>query len=367
MKSYSIIYTCASYADAARSFEQIFTELGYRVSENIENSDILIIMDRHHLDSILAKKGFSKKIILFILKSDISLFWNIDISSIDYIFIGLDTNIKILYPWPNLCHEILPPMPLSTQAFNGNFSNDDSIFVNLEEKQYIDLALLKIVRFLNKLTDFKITVVSRTLPKDIFNKNITVIRPALNLDSYIYSSDIIVGAGYTALKGLSLGKKVIIVGERGYGGIPTINNINLFYNEFFQGAIGGRFDGPIPESLFTEDIQKLETGNLRNLKTSVIDLQNKSKLKLLNIFKQIISTNNNKIINYKFNTDYTIIKSNDVCYWLLNRYTHLLVAKLNPVLAIKLLSVYNNGTDSSIFSTDELKIVVKHKILIKQN
>lgn len=61
MKSYSIIYTCASYADAARSFEQIFTELGYRVSENIENSDILIIMDRHHLDSILAKKRVLKK------------------------------------------------------------------------------------------------------------------------------------------------------------------------------------------------------------------------------------------------------------------------------------------------------------------
>lgn len=131
MKSYSIIYTCASYADAARSFEQIFTELGYRMSENIENSDILIIMDRRHLDSILAKK-LLKKIILFIFKSDISLFWDVDISSIDYIFIGLDTNIKILYPWPNLCHEILPPIPLSTQVFDGNFSNNECTSNNLK-------------------------------------------------------------------------------------------------------------------------------------------------------------------------------------------------------------------------------------------
>ena len=363
MKTYSIIYNSASYANAAQSFKQILDELEYRLSENIENSDILIVIDRYQLDTILEKKGHSKKIVLFILKSDISLYWDVDISAIDCIIIGVDTNIKILYPWPNLCHEILPPMPLSVQEYDENFSNNDSIFVNLEEKQYQDWALLKIVRFLNKLTDFKITVVSRTLTKDIFNNNITVIRPVSNLDSYIYSAGIIVGAGYTALKGLSWGKKVIIIGERGYGGIPTINNIALFYNEFFQGSIGGRFDGPIPESLFADDIQKLETRDLRNLNTSVIDLQNESKLKLFNIFRKIISTNN-KTINYKFNSDYTIIKSDEDSYWLLNRYTRLVVAQLTPVLATKLLSLYNSGTDSSIFSVEELKSILKYKILI---
>ncbi len=42
-------------------------------------------------------------------------------------------------------------------------------------------------------------------------------------------------------------KPFIILGERGYGGIPTINNIEQFYsNEFFQGTIGGRLDGALP-------------------------------------------------------------------------------------------------------------------------
>ena len=254
MKTYSIIYTKSTYIEAACAFEQVFQSLDYSLSENIEDSDIILIMDRYQLDAIIAQNNIQSKIILFFLKSEISLFWDVDISKIDRIIIGIDTNLKILYPWRNLCYEVIPPSTLISQTKTNN-SCDKNIFVNLEEKHGMDMGLLKIVRILNKMNNLKFTVVSDIVSKNIFNNNVTIINSSSNLDSYICSADMIIGAGYTALKGLTLGKKVIVIGERGYGGIPSINNIDLFYNEFFQGVIGGRLDGPIPESLMIEDIK----------------------------------------------------------------------------------------------------------------
>lgn len=362
MKSYSILYSCKSYTDVALTFEQIFSELGCHHTERFEVADILIVMDREILDSIISNINISSNIILFIFKSDILQYWDIDISRIDHIIIGVDTQLKILFPWRNLCDEIIPIQPLITTNSKNTLSGNRTIFVNLEEKQYPNLVLPKVIRFLNKLVDRHIIVVSKSLPSSVFNDNILIIQPTEDLDYYIQSATIIVGAGYTALKGISLGKKVIVIGERGYGGIPTINNLDLFYNEFFQGAIGGRLDGPIPESLFFEDIQNLLPANSTELRLRLASLQQRFRDKIINIIKQTICLDKNSERTYIFNSDYTIIKStND--YWLLNRYTRLLIAKLNPSLASKLLAVYN-GASSLIFSTDERQSLINQKVLI---
>lgn len=355
MTTFSILYNNNRYDMPANAFRSVMTELGYSEETNPQASDIIIIMGHDYIDTGINHKRQNSKIILFFFKSEIYRNIDIPINLIDKIFIGVDSNIKVLYPWPNLCEEIVPPTINS--LLNQPLTNDIDVLVDIRAPFLSDIVLLKIVRFLNKLSTYKIVVLNNSMHSTIFNSHIQLIQQYS--DQYIKSAHTVIGSGYAALEGLLFGKKVIVIGERGYGGIPTVNNINLFYADFFQGAIGGRLDGPIPEPLFFEDVQT-DISNSIETTEPITRLVEHS----LNILKEkIYRVVEQPLQHISFNTDFTIIKSAENRFWLLNRYTRQLISNLTPNIANKLLLLYKNS-DSSILTITERTSLIEQKILI---
>lgn len=360
MKHYIILSSNPYYNYAAYTFEKIMTDLKFIKTEDLKKSDIIILMERSLVDDKLKELNPHAKIILFCFKSDVINFWDIDIDIIDAILIGNDSRRNIIYPWSNVAYEIEPPYIPVTETANCCAKIDCDVFVNLEEKLFHDLELLKIQKFLNKLVGYKIFVASKYLHNDFFNPHITVVSPDSQLDDYIEAAEIVIGAGYTAFKALLSDKKVIIIGERGFGSIPTVNNIEFFYNNFFQGNIGGRLDAAIPELLLENDFFNSPKDN-KNIIPVLHDLLEKSYLKLCNIINSVIEKERSSN-NLVFNPDY-FISINGEDSWLLNKHTNLIIAKLEKNIANKLITFPPKDYASS-FDTEELNELEKLKVLI---
>lgn len=317
------------------------------------------------------KQSSQVSIIRFLYRSDVSKHFYTDETLVDYTFWIKDLDINILYPYLQTSTKIEVPFDFHQIEGTSNENNKYDIYVNTGEFLYADSALFKILRTLNRLTQYKIDICSKNINlRNILNSNITISDSTNYIEQHVKESRMIIGSGYAILYAIKYNKPFIVIGERGYGGIPTETNILQYYQEFFQGTIGGRLDGALPENLVCEDVVNIFSNvHIRSCKFTEI-LSTANKVIENNIIAKIKNatrdTQTLNASNLKFNADYTIIQGNGI-YWLLNRFTRFIIKKLEPE-EVKIINEYitpNVGSNlkNNINST-KIKALQHMKILI---
>lgn len=277
----------------------------------------------------LASQENGKLIYTFLQSTAVSNY-SLDITKPDSIAIFNDSNLNIHFPYPNISG--LFNMPVR-EYIPDQSTKDIDILVHTDEAIAPGSALVKILRALNRLTNRKIVVYTECLHlAQLANPHIQFTCTG-SLFNLVERSRMIIGSGYAALYGILAKLPVIVVGERGYGGIPTNKNIQLHFNGFFQGAIGGRMDGPIPEPLLLDDVKAIFNSTVSPLQTYIVDFCCTAR----NQFKQFIYKHTERNRDYAFNNDYTIIRSSND-YWLLSRYTRQIKGLIDPKTANNLIS-----------------------------
>lgn len=345
------------------------------VSNNNYDAECLISVGNLTTEIIVKKRTNKCVVIRFLFRSDISNNFYTDETLINYTFWVNDLDINILYPYLQTSSKIGIPFNLHTKELyiQKKENAESDIYVNIGETLYADSALFKILRTLNRLTHYDIDVCSRN--KDFvnfMNANVHIEDSFCAIEEHVKKTKIVIGAGYPILYAIKYRKPFIIVGERGYGGIPNSNNIKHYFREFFQGAIGGRFDGPLPENLVYEDIQSIQndeydySAEIGEILSSYIEnMFHKVKKIIISIIKANQNAND---VNLQFNSDYTIIEGNGH-YWLLNRFTRLIIKKLDPS-EMSFLKYYIEPTQDNEnkpqLSEDKIIELIDNKVLLQK-
>lgn len=352
--------------------QMLSTEKNFEIKNPCRDIDCIVCVGDVTPDLKSYKQQHNCPIVRFLFRSDSSKFFYTDITLVDYTFWVCDLDINILYPYLQTSAKITVPFDFSPDGLPRGEGHDFDIYVNTGEFLYANSALLKIVRTLNRLTQLRIDVCSNSENiKLITNCNITIQNSCGNIEEHVKHSKMVIGSGYAILFAIKHQKPFIILGERGYGGIPTRNNIAQLYDEFFQGAIGGRLDGALPENLVYEDIQNIQHQNYCISEDFRANIAKEVKALSQRICEQITTAVNSHVgctdeSDLSFNTDFTIIAGNGK-YWLLNRFTRFIIKKLtNP--EIEILTVVANGKTNYrqyAFDKDALASLVKNKVLMK--
>lgn len=130
------------------------------------------------------------------------------------------------------------------------------ILVDMNGKGSCFSPLYQIIPCLNKLLNYDISVISDIVNlSKMLNENIKVIKDRdADIEHLIEESDIVIGCGETISKTIAFGRPVIVVGERGFGGLITKETFQQQYQNNFQGRIGGEQGEYIPEKLFLDSI-----------------------------------------------------------------------------------------------------------------
>ena len=354
------------------SLSAIFAGRGIELVAEPGNADCRLVVGGDACSMLRNMEGAKKicPVVRMIFRSDIGRNFAVDESVVDFTFIIRDLDINILCPYRQTTMEVDVPFVLDCPGQEEECESD--IYVNTGEFLYPDSALFKILRTLNRLTRYKIEVCTRnTNLNDIVNPNITLSDASGSIEERVRRSRIVIGSGYAVLYALRHRKPFIVVGERGYGGMPKEVNILPFYHSFFQGSIGGRLDGALPENLVYEDVanifangfdtaplvEKL-SGCISGINAAIAD-----KLKSL-----ACGYGKTDVADLQFNNDYTIIEGNGI-YWLLNRFTRCIVARLDADYMAVIRHFYNNKGGSAGFTEKEqttINDLLKNKVLIKR-
>ncbi len=351
----------------------ISDEASFEISETCCAVDCIVCIGAP-TDMVLDhKKQHKTPVVRFLFRSDISKYFHTDTKSVDFTFWVTDLDINILCPYLQTSAKIDVPFDFSPTANDSSTSRPEAdIYVNTGEFLYPDSALFKILRTLNRFTSLQIDVCSANDNiKNIVNGNICIADSSCDIENHVKRSKMVIGSGYAILFAIKHHKPFIILGERGYGGIPTINNIEQFYNEFFQGTIGGRLDGALPENLVYEDVQNILNTDEHPTADFCKILSNISKTMQAHICDTIAnvveSQNCTDPASLKFNTDYTII-GGDGRYWLLNRFTRFIEAALNNEHIGILKHFVANDRQASDIPNDNkiLSELVDKRILLKK-
>lgn len=341
----------------------------FKMIQESDHADCIISVGDISSEIIKRKQSSQVAIIRFLYRSDVSKHFYTDETLVDYTFWINDLDINILYPYLQTSTKIEVPFDFHQIEGTSNKNNKYDIYVNTGEFLYADSALFKILRTLNRLTQYKIDICSKnTNLRNILNSNITISDSTNSIEQHVKESRMIIGSGYAILYAIKYNKPFIIIGERGYGGIPTETNILQYYQEFFQGTIGGRLDGALPENLVYEDV--FDIINRRKTQNFVKILSNRTKeirIKIIEKIKFIILQNQETISNnLKFNSDYTIIQGNNFC-WLLHRFTRFIEKKLEPE-EMKILKEYidsfGEGKLKNNINSKKIRELQSKKILI---
>lgn len=362
--------TLAKYSMLYENLYQIFSkENAFEIIDVCCDADCVVSVGDITNEIIECKQKYKKAVVRFLFRSDISQYFYTDVTLVDHTFWLCDLDVNILCPYQQTSEKMAVPFDF-TLSENGrsDVANKFDIYVNTGEFLYADSALFKILRTLNRLTQLKIDVCSKNESiKHLTNANICITDSYNDIENHVRQAKIVIGSGFAVLFAIKHHKPFIVLGERGYGGIPTPNNIVQFYHEFFQGTIGGRLDGALPESLVYEDIMDIRSGKVTPACVSALS---QAWLEVKNrITKQIYILGSSKrqavdASRLRFNTDYTIIQGNGK-YWLLNRFTRYIEKKIDPA-EFSVLKKYINisGVVVNNIKSEQLEALRKLKILI---
>lgn len=193
------------------------------------------------------------------------------------------------------------------------------IIVDIESKNLRHSPINKLIPLLNSLLDYEVLIIYNDPIFGFFNSNISLIdKKGTDIHNLISNSDIIIGSGNTIFQALHLCKPCVVVGEYGYGGIITFENIELLYKNNFQGRVGGYLDEYLPSNLIFEDIQSLldmesdEINDIIKLNFHFINKRNVSE-QLNSLFEDVTRLhcsiyNNIWIVYLRFSETFQIIR-----------------------------------------------------------
>ncbi|MBY2897275.1 hypothetical protein AE938_00105 [Bacteroides fragilis] len=190
--------------------------------------------------------------------------------------------------------------PVVTKNVEIRNKNSPKLLIAIAHPNLKNSPVYYISNLLNILSDYRITILYNGDPLiPIFNSNITLINvKESNIEKVILSNDIIIGDGISIYTGIMLGKPCIVIGEQGYGGLITPQNLSQQFANKFQGRIGGSLNEYIPLNLIMNDIQYVQnTEKSKNIDCIII----KNKELLDNEYRQTQQLLNDLILEVAAN------------------------------------------------------------------
>ena len=229
------------------------------------------------------------------------------------------------------------------------------IYLNIDDEYFGNLVFFKILPFFNLLHQYEIYYQSKKeIDRHLINKHIKLVKSQQNIEEWIDKSDIVIGSGLAAYKAVQRGKKTIVIGEKGFGGLVTAENLEYHLSNFFQGRNGGKFDESIPPHLLLNAITTgaPDTGKILE-RLSLLQTQNEKKFfslieNLKNFTEKIYSNEGN--MSYILNPNYGITKKKSR-RWLSKRAFNKLFAPINESEAIVILTFQEPHTLSDALDT----------------
>lgn len=211
---------------------------------------------------------------------------------------------------------------IQKQNVTSKEDNRRLIYVNLDDEYFGGLTFLKILSLLNLFRDYEIHYQpKRGIGREFINEHIKLINPQSDINDSINRADIVIASGYVAYLATQRGKKTIVVGEKGYGGVVSGDNLEYHMANFFQGRNGGKFDEHIPYPLLSKAIGA-DVPDMRKIHDKLLLLHNRNQDRFIQLIEFIVSnvaiSETDPTTNYIFNQDYTLIKRNNR-FWLCKR------------------------------------------------
>lgn len=111
----------------------------------------------------------------------------------------------------------------------------------------------------NVLTNIEVTILYKETPMlPLFNTNVVLKdKTKINITDTVLKNDLVIGSADIISQAIIAKKPCIVVGEQGYGGLITAQNMPMQCKCNFQGRVGGYIGEYIPEHLLQDDIRKL--------------------------------------------------------------------------------------------------------------
>ncbi len=309
------IKTQTSEKNISRSFDIIiaYTKLGLQ--------QILPLAQKQHIPIVYAASNGDEVVDIYshiLSVSRIVMLSNIYDVSLGMLRKDLICNIPLLPPLQVLKNE-------NNRNFNDSSEEIKHILVDISCSSLKDTMIYQLIPLCNMLIKMKISILYEDVSiPPILNSHIKLIdKNTILQDEIIDQSDVVIGNGDTILKSIVKGKTCVVVGEQGYGGIITPENLKIYHQNNFQGRVGGYLNEYIPQHILKDDIIKLTTleeGKQKELiegnKRELSNLHKKSLELWTAIVSDVIQENEKckKLIKCKLrlSSDFTLLPfSND--------------------------------------------------------
>lgn len=164
-----------------------------------------------------------------------------------------------------------------------------NVLIDLNNINY----LLSILPSLNELTNIYFTILADSKYKELINQNIQI-KPK-NKIAILSDYDIVIANQMTAASAIMEGIKCIVIGDKGYGGIITENNIEDLYNIYFNGRMGGYLNEIIPQEKLKEDILSIinnDSSFQEKITNKLINIKNSNLKKFVKLICDLIDNYN---------------------------------------------------------------------------
>lgn len=243
------------------AIKQLLCDKGYLVEEEIDPAtkyDYMIAFDQKNMNRIKKVFGDQSKIIYITRASEAAREYHCNDVCIykSFVFLDRKCHLNLSGAHNRVFMNMLAPGVGLDQVTDKADGDSSVIYIDIDNDMLNSDICLKILPLMNALPDYQIYLYTknRTIAP-LINKHIKIVNNTNEIAEYINRSDIVIGSGYAALLACKLKKKVIVVGERGYGGLVTDANVHTFYLNFFQGRNGGNLDEYVPLRLLMQDIK----------------------------------------------------------------------------------------------------------------
>jgi hypothetical protein len=350
------------------AIKNILSQKGYLIEEKINSEttyDYIIIFDQKSFNQI--KKTFQNKskIIYVTYISDVVNEYLLNEVCIyrSFIFLDKKCNLNLQKTSTNIFINMFSP-PFSSDNITDSTGGDKpTIYIDIDNDLLNSDICFKILPVMNTLVDYQIYLYTNNRAiASLINKHIKIVKDKDDIASYINKSDIVIGSGYSALLACKLKKKVIVVGERGYGGLVTETNIQAFYLNLFQGRNGGKLDEYISHNLLVYDIEnEIDEKSKQQISDKLEQLEQKNLNVFVSIFENcILDTEDILDKKYTINPCYTLDKVGRYFY-VIDTNTYKRIKRINESECLIMLEFQNSNNISTLF--EEYEIEYKDDIL----
>ncbi|WP_165043887.1 hypothetical protein [Dysgonomonas sp. ZJ709] len=336
------------------AIKQIFEDKGYFIEEEINPAtiyDYIITFDKKSISRI--KKVFwnKSKIIYITYTSEVARehFFNEACIYKSFIFLDKKRTLNLVGANTNILMNMLAPNFNSDKITNKAEGDKPRIYIDIDNDMLNSDVCLKILPLMNTLSDYQIYLYTknRTIAS-LKNKHIKIVKDLDGIVTHINNSDIVIGSGYPALLACKLKKKVIVVGERGYGGLVKEASIRAFYLNFFQGRNGGKLDEYIPLQILLQDIQTIIDEQEKQLlleKLQQSEIENINSF--LSIFEDYITDADDIDKRYTINPCYSL-REIDRYFYIIDVYMGKQIKRINESECLIMMEFLNSNSMSAL-------------------